>query len=79
MKKIIIALVFLPLIFTACKKDYVCECHTLITSGNEQNVAPIQNYAFTDMKKQAAVDSCNAKDYYSDAGNEKITTNCTLK
>ena len=79
MKKIIIILLFTPLIFTACKKDYVCECKTFVTSGGVQTEEPVVNYSFNEMKKQEAIDSCNAKDYFSDEGNQEITINCTLK
>lgn len=67
------------LAFTACKKNYVCECKTIITSGGVSEEPPVENFAYTKLKKQQAVDSCNAKDYYSDLPNEKITTNCSLK
>lgn len=65
--------------FTACKKSYVCECKTIVTTGGVSEEPPVQNFSFSKMRKQQAVDSCNAKDYYSDLPNEKITTNCTLK
>jgi hypothetical protein len=77
--KYLLFLAFGLLVLTACKKNYVCECKTIITSGGVTDEPPVENFSFSKMRKQQAVDSCNAKDYYSDLPNQKITTNCTLK
>ena len=77
--KNILLFVFGLLVFTACNKSYVCECKTIIISDGVSSEPPVKNYSFNNLKKQQAVDSCNAKDYYSDLPNEKITTNCSLK
>jgi hypothetical protein len=62
-----------------CKKNYVCECKTTKTQNNIQQDMPVENYGFEKLKKQQAIDSCNAKDYYLDNPNEKVVRNCTLK
>ncbi len=77
--KYFLFLAFGIIAFTACKKNYVCECKTIITTGGVTDEPPVENFSFSKMKKQQAVDSCNAMDFYSDLPNEKKTTNCTLK
>jgi Na+-transporting NADH:ubiquinone oxidoreductase subunit NqrF len=77
--KYLLFLAFGLSVFTACKKNYVCECTTYEVSNGTSEILPVENFSLSKMKKQQAVDSCNAMDYYSDLPNQKITTNCTLK
>ncbi|MGV6860435.1 MAG: hypothetical protein ACWA41_01620 [Putridiphycobacter sp.] len=78
MKIIFFSIAFMTLLFS-CKKNYVCECQTIVNTNGLDEELPIQNFSFSEMKKQQALDSCNAMDYYENLPNQKTTRNCTLK
>ena len=67
------------LTLVSCTKNYVCSCDIQVNTNGVTTEAPKQDYAFNDMKKKVAIDSCNAKDTYISEGNVSTTTNCELK
>jgi len=79
MKNSILIVGFLGLFaLTSCTKNYVCSCNIQVTSGGVTVEQPKQNYSLSDMKKQEAIDSCNAKDMFITEGNTTTTTNCEI-
>ena len=80
MKKGIIIIGILSFFAIAsCTKNYVCSCDIKVNTGGVTTEAPKQDYAFSDMKKKEAIDSCNAKDSFITEGNTSTTTNCEIK
>lgn len=60
----------LPVLFTSCKKDYVCTC----TSTNALGVSSTQSYPLEDQSRPDAVENC--ENFESD--NAWTTRNCNL-
>lgn len=59
-------------LFSACKKDYTCECTT--TSGS---VSSTDKYTIKGVSKARAKANCVSTS--SDAGGTTVNTTCTLK
>jgi hypothetical protein len=80
MKKAILLITLSTLcIVSSCTKNYVCSCNTIVSDGSSSSELPKDDYAFSNLSKKVAIDSCNSKDTFYTTADVSTTTNCELK
>ena len=67
---IVVAAMLTPVLFSSCKKDYVCTCTSTDVTGNSST----QTYPLTDQTRSDALDACEA----FETDNFWVTRNCNL-
>jgi len=78
MKKILLVAAVAGLAMVSCKKDYTCEC-TVTSNATGSNVTTTTSSQTGKMKKQDAIDACDAGDSSTDLLGIKVTSECEIK
>jgi hypothetical protein len=78
MKKILLVAAIAGLAMVSCKKEYTCEC-TVTSNATGTNVTTTASSTTEKMKKQEAIDACDAGDSSTELLGIKVTSECEIK